>query len=82
VQPDTVYEIEVVMWDTCQRLAPGHRIGLEVASSAHPKYAPNLGTAGDQTTATDATIAHNRLYHGPDHPSRLVLTVASIQPER
>ena len=76
VAPGTVYEIEVVMWDTCQRLHAGHRIGLEVASSAHPKYASNLGVAGDQTTATEGTIAHNRLYHGAAQPSRLVLTVS------
>ena len=77
VEPGTVYEVEVVMWDTCQRLHGGHRIGLEVASSAHPKYAPNLGTVGDQTTATEGTIAHNRVHHGAAHPSRLVLTVAA-----
>ena len=77
VQPGTVYEVEVVMWDTCQRLHAGHRVGLEVASSAHPKYASNLGLAGDQTTATEGTIAYNRLHHGAAHPSRLVLTVAA-----
>ena len=44
VQPGDVYEIEVVMWDTCQRFLAGHRVALQVASSAYPKYAPNLGT--------------------------------------
>ena len=52
-----------------QRFSPGHRIGLEIASSAHPKYASNLGIAGDQTTATDGAIARNRLYHGAAQPS-------------
>ena len=80
VEPGTVYEIEVVMWDTCHRFRAGHRVQLAVASSAHPKYAPNLGIAGDQTTATDAMIAHNRLHHGAAHPSRLVLTVAPAGP--
>ncbi len=77
VAPGAVYEVEVVMWDTCQRFLAGHRVQLAVASSAHPKYAPNLGIAGDQTTATDATIAHNSLHHGAAHRSRLVLTVAA-----
>jgi putative CocE/NonD family hydrolase len=77
VQPGALYEIEVVMWDTCQRFAPGHRIQLSVASSAHPKYASNLGIAGDQTTSTEGKIATNRLHHGAAHPSRLVLTVAA-----
>jgi uncharacterized protein len=77
VQPGTVYEVEVVMWDTCQRILPGHRIRLEVASSAHPKYAVNLGMAGDQTESKQATVAENELHHDPGHQSRLVLTVSS-----
>jgi putative CocE/NonD family hydrolase len=75
VVADQIYEIEVVMWDTAQRFLPGHRIGLQVAASAHPKYAVNLGTAGDQTTQIDGVIAHNRLFHDRERPSRLLLSV-------
>jgi len=75
VQPDTVYEIEVVMWDTAQRFLPGHCLRLEVASSAHPKFAINLGTGGDESETTSATLAHNRLHHDPTRPSRLIVTV-------
>ena len=73
VEPDVVYEIEVVMWDTCHRFLAGHRVRLEVASSAHPKFAVNLGIAGDQSTATEGVIARNRLFHDAERPSRLVL---------
>jgi putative CocE/NonD family hydrolase len=75
VEPDTVYEVEIAMWDTAQRFLPGHCIRLEVASSAHPKFATNLGTGGDETVATDGVVAHNRLYHDAARPSRLLLTV-------
>jgi putative CocE/NonD family hydrolase len=75
VQPETVYEVEVVMWDTAQRFLAGHCIRLEVASSAHPKFATNLGTGGDESEATDAVVAHNRIYHDAARPSRLLLTV-------
>ena len=75
VEPDTVYEIEVVMWDTAQRFLPGHRIRLAVASSAHPKFAVNLGTGDDESTATTAVVAHNRLCHDAARPSRLLLNV-------
>src|SRR5581483_3244847 len=63
VEPDMVYEVEVVMWDTAQRVLPGHRIRVDIASSAHPKFAVNLGTAGDQSEATAGVVAHNRVYH-------------------
>ncbi len=75
VEPGTVYEVEVVMWDTAQRFLPGHRIRLEVASSSHPKFSPNLGTGGDEAEETDGVLARNMLHHDPDYPSRLVLTV-------
>jgi putative CocE/NonD family hydrolase len=75
VEPDTVYEVEIVMWDTAQRFLPGHCIRLEVASSAHPKFAVNLGTGGDETEAAHGVLAHNRLYHDPERPSRLLLSV-------
>jgi hypothetical protein len=75
VEPDAVYEVEIAMWDTAQRFLPGHCIRLEVASSAHPKFAVNLGTGGDESEAMDGVIAHNRIYHDAGRPSRLVLTV-------
>jgi putative CocE/NonD family hydrolase len=76
VEPGAVYEVEVVMWDTAQRFLPGHRVGLEVVSSAHPAFATNLGTGGDETQATDGVVARNTLYHDAARPSRLVLTVS------
>ncbi len=75
VEPDTVYEAEIALWDTAQRFLPGHRIRLEIASSAHPKFAVNLGTSGDQTVQAEGVIARNVLHHDVARPSRLVLTV-------
>jgi putative CocE/NonD family hydrolase len=75
VEPGAVYEVEVTMWDTAQRVLPGHCIRLEVASSAHPKFAVNLGSGGDESVATEGVLAENRLYHDAARPSRLVLTV-------
>jgi putative CocE/NonD family hydrolase len=76
VEPGRVYEIEVAMWDTCHRFLPGHHVRLEAASSAHPKFAVNSGTGGDEAQATDGVIAHNVLHHGAEYPSRLILSVA------
>jgi putative CocE/NonD family hydrolase len=75
VEPDHIYEVEVVMWDTAHRFLPGHRIRLEVASSAHPKFAPNLGFGGDEARGRDGVIATNVLHHDAARPSRLVLTI-------
>jgi len=76
VVPGEVHEVQIAMWDTAQRFLPGHRIGLQVASSAQPKYAVNLGTEGDQTTQVAGVTARNQLFHDRQRPSRLLLTTA------
>jgi putative CocE/NonD family hydrolase len=73
VTPGEVYEVEIPLWDTCVRLPAGHRLRVEIASSAFPKYDVNLGTGGDMITETDGVLARNRLWHTPSRPSRLVV---------
>jgi putative CocE/NonD family hydrolase len=76
VVAEAVYEVEIEMWDTAQRFLRGHRIGLQVASSAHPKYGVNLGTEGDQTVQVAGVTARNRLFHDHARPSRLLLSTS------
>jgi uncharacterized protein len=71
------YEVEIVMWDTCHRLLPGHRLRVQIASSAFPKHDVNLGTGGDMISETDGVVATNTLWHDESRPSRLVLTTRS-----
>lgn len=73
VTPDEVYEVRIAMWDTCVRLDAGHRIRVEVASSAFPKFDVNLGTGGDLSTETEGVRAANRIWHTPARPSRLIV---------
>jgi hypothetical protein len=73
VVPGEVYEVGIPLWDTCVRLAAGHRLRVEIASSAFPKYDVNLGTGGDIITETTGVPATNRLWHTPSRPSRLLI---------
>ena len=68
-----VYEIEVAMWDTAQRVFPGQRLRLDIASAAFPKHEVNLGTGGDVITETSGVPATNTLWHSRERPSRLIL---------
>ena len=56
---------------------PGHRIRLEVSSSNFPRYDRNTNTGGVINTETlgQTVVATNRVLHGPEHPSRLVLPI-------
>jgi predicted acyl esterase len=79
VTPGETYEVEVVLWDTCQRILPGHRLRVEVASSAFPKFDVNLGTGGDMVNEVDGVIASNTLWHDASRPSRLVVHARAPQ---
>ncbi len=74
VTPGEVYEVTIPMWDTCVRLPAGHRMRVEIASSAFPKFDVNLGTGGDMVTETEGVRAVNRLWHTPARPSRLLVS--------
>jgi uncharacterized protein len=56
---------------------PGHRIRLEVSSSNFPRYDRNSNTGGVivDESASEVTVAVNRVLHGPAYPSRLILPV-------
>jgi putative CocE/NonD family hydrolase len=73
VTPGETYQVEIRLWDTCVRLAAGHRLRVEIASSAFPKFDVTLGTGGDMITETEGVRAINRLWHTPSRPSRLIL---------
>lgn len=72
-----VYEVTVPMSVTSNVFLPGHRIRLDVSSSNFPHYDRNTNTGGfiARESIDEAIVATNRIVHGPDHPSRLVLPI-------
>lgn len=79
LEPDRVYELEIDLWNTSQVFKAGHRIRLEVSSSAFPKFDRNLNTGEDIGTGMRMVTATNRVWHDVEHPSRLVLPVIPDQ---
>jgi uncharacterized protein len=75
LEPGTVHEFEVDLWNTSQVFKAGHRIRLEVSSSAFPKYDRNLNTGGPLATGTETRVARNEVWHGGVHASHLILPV-------
>ncbi|HTT87074.1 MAG TPA: CocE/NonD family hydrolase C-terminal non-catalytic domain-containing protein, partial [Acidimicrobiales bacterium] len=70
------WEVRVALWPTAQLFAPGHRIRVQVASGAHPRFARNLGTGEPIATATETRPANLAVHHDPAHPSAVTLSVA------
>jgi putative CocE/NonD family hydrolase len=72
-----VWSVPVVLWPTAQRFRAGHRIRVQVAGGAHPRFVRNLGTAEPFGTATEWRVAHQRVHHSPEHGSAIVLPMTS-----
>jgi putative CocE/NonD family hydrolase len=73
VKPGEIVKIEVDLWATGHQFQAGHRVRLEVTSSAFPTWAPNYNTGGSVWEESEAVIAENTVHHSPQHPSRLIL---------
>ena len=54
---------------------PGHRIRLQVSGGAFPRYARNLGTAGDPITSTQTAPVSYRVFHSGPRPSAITMPV-------
>lgn len=75
IEPGKVYDYTIDLWNTAQLFKKGHRIGLEISSSAFPKYDRNLNTGEDLATGTRMVVADQTIYHDAAHPSALLLPV-------
>ena len=78
LEPDTVREVEIDLWDLGHTFLPGHQIRLEVASANFPRFDRNLNVIAESgpPSLDDAVVASQVIYHDESRPSRLVLTVA------
>jgi hypothetical protein len=75
--PGEACQLSLDLSVTSNVFLPGHRIRLEVSSSNFPRFDRNTNTGGviADDAADQAMVAVNRVWHGPDHPSHLVLPV-------
>lgn len=70
----------VTVAPTAQRFLRGHRIRVQVSGGSHPMFARNSGTDENVGTAARFVAADRRISHDPDHPSAILLPVASRGP--
>lgn len=75
VEPGRVYEYRVDLWATGLTFLPDHRIRLEVTSSSFPRWDRNLNTGEDTATSDRSEVAHQQVFHDPERPSHVTLTV-------
>jgi len=80
IEPGHVYAYDIDCWNTCQVFKKGHRIRLEVASSAFPKYDRNPNSGAPLGKSTEMRTADQTVYHDRNQPSHLLLPVVPAKP--
>lgn len=65
--------VRVALWPTAQRFRRGHRIRVQVASGAHPRFVRNLGTGEPLATATTLRASEQAIHHEPARASAIFL---------
>ena len=73
IVPGRVYSYDIDVWNTCQTLLPGHRIRVEVASSAFPKFDRNPNTGDPVGMTARMQVADQTIYHDRERASYIVL---------
>ncbi|MFH1016188.1 MAG: CocE/NonD family hydrolase [Chloroflexota bacterium] len=73
--PDGTIKVVVNLSPTAYRFKKGHRIRIQVSSGAFPRWNRNLGTGEPLATGTAMKVAHQEVYHDPQHPSVVILPV-------
>ncbi|MFE8699677.1 CocE/NonD family hydrolase [Cytobacillus sp. FJAT-54145] len=75
IEPGKVYQYLVDCWNTSHVFKKGHKIRIEVTSSAFPKYDRNLNTGEELGKSTRMVEAHQKIYHTEQYPSAIILPV-------
>jgi hypothetical protein len=75
VTPGQVRRLRVTLTDISHVFAAGHRIRLQVAGGAHPRFARNLGTDVDLVHGFRMAPVIHQIQHSARYPSAVVLPV-------
>lgn len=75
IEPGRIYRYEIDCWNTSHVFRKGHRIRIEIASSAFPKYDRNPNTGAPLGKTDEMMVAEQTIYHDPDHPSAIILPI-------
>ena len=75
IEAGRTYSYDVDLWNTCQRYQKGHRVRVEISSSAFPKYDRNLNTGEPLGKTTAMIVAQQKVFHDREHPSYIVLPI-------
>jgi putative CocE/NonD family hydrolase len=80
--PGKPTKLDLDLYDVGHTFLPGHRIQVEISSSAFPAFNPNQNTGNPVATDTVFRVARQMIFHDGQRASRLFLPVAPPPPVR
>ncbi len=75
ITPGEVYRYTIDCWNTAHVFRAGHRIAVQIASAAFPKYDRNLNTGAELGLTSEMAVAEQTILHDAEHPSAIILPV-------
>jgi putative CocE/NonD family hydrolase len=73
---DGIRQTRIDLWPAGHVFRAGHRIRIQIASGAHPRFNRNPGTGAPLATATKLVIANQDIFHDPLHHTAIELPLA------
>ena len=77
LEPGKIYQFSFNLGYTSNVFKAGHRIRIQVDSSALPKWDRNLNTGHPIGQRIEIKVAVQTIYHDEQHPSHIVLPLIS-----
>jgi putative CocE/NonD family hydrolase len=79
LEPGEIYELDIEVNDISLELRPAEALEIAVSSSLAPNYHPNPNTGLGYAGAAPPVVVRQTVFHGGQHPSRLVLRVVPAE---
>jgi hypothetical protein len=73
--PNNPELFEIELFDIGHAFLPGHRIRIEISSSAFPLVNPNQNTGNPVATDTEWQVANQTIFHDRRRPSHVLLPI-------
>lgn len=76
--PGEIYELTLGVGQTSIVIPKGHRIRLQISSSNSPQFDRNMNTGHPIGADAEGLVAHQTVFHSPEHPSHLELPMSGV----
>jgi len=82
LKPGEIYKLTLDRMLTSNVFRAGHQIRIQISGAFSPHFSRNLQTGESEITSSKMCPAHVRIYHEPDHRSRIELPILPTEAKR